>query len=163
MQAGVLYPLVTTDGVHFTGALAQNASLQEDLDLPAAVGAGGSGRCRIRSAIFWSSQNLDWEFQVYSKYNATSADPNQDSFCGRWAWIAGDGSQIGGAGLWRYYIDGLDILYQDEDFEGSGLPPNPPGMAKIHLLLVNRNATAKFAYGFGNVRLRLNLEPVFGG
>lgn len=163
MQAGQLFPLFTTDGVHFTQALAQNAVEQEDLDLACAVGAGGIGRCRIRSAVFWSSQNLDWEFQVYGSVVTMSGDVNLDTYRGRWQFIAADGVQNGGAGLYRYYIDGLDICYEDEDYEGSGVPPLPPGLAKIHLLLVNRNAVAKTAYPASHVKLRLMLEPTHGG
>ena len=164
MQAGQVFPLTTVDGVQFTGAIVQHGSLQEDLSLPGPVGAGGVGRCRIRSAVLWSSQPLDWEIQIYTKHDATSADPNSDSFCGRVAWAAAVGLQNGGAGLYRYYSSDLDIPYEDADYEGSGMGPNPPGLAKIHILLVNRNAAAKVAYGAGgHVRVQLNIEPVHGG
>ena len=163
MQAGQLFPLSTTDGVQFTEALIQNAVEQEDLALPGAVGGGGVGRCRIRSAVFWSSQNLDWEFQVYGSVQTVSGDPNLDTYRGRWSWVAADAVRNGGAGLYKYYIDGLDICYEDEDYEGSGLPPLPAGVAKIHLLLVNRSAAAKLVYPAGNARLRLMIEPTHGG
>jgi hypothetical protein len=165
MQAGQVFPITTIDGVHFTDGLLSNVAELETLDLPGVIGAGGIGRCRIRGAILWANDNCDFEFQVYGKAIGPNDDPNLCSYCGRWTWVAADGVQNAGAGLYRYYIDGLDIAYEDQDSEGSGVPPLPVGLAKIHLLLVNRSAmTKKEAYADGGrLRLVLNVEPVYGG
>lgn len=151
-QPGKIFPVTTTDGVHFTGALAQNAMAFEAVLLPQAVGVGGRAECRILNATVWSTQNLDWEINVFDHKDPTSPDPNVDAFLGRWAFIAADGLQIGAAGLFRYYIDGLDILYADSLNAG-----------KIYLGLVNRSATAKQTYALGaHFRLRMGCSPSLG-
>lgn len=161
MQTGQLFAVTTTDGVHFTAACAQNAAIQENLVLPPAVGSSKRGASVVRGAILWSGQNLDWEFVLAGSKDALSNDPNSDRFLGRWRWAVADGVQVTGTTLYRYYIDGLGIYYEDED------PPVTDSSAnagwKLHLLVVPRSA-AKVQYGLatGNFRLRLHLEPTAG-
>lgn len=151
-QPGQIFPLASIDGTHFTDALAQHASEVEILDLPAAVGTGGGGRCRIQNCIVWSSDNLIWEIGIYQHKDPKSPDPNVDYFVGRISLPLALGLQDDAAGLYRYYLDGLDILYEDA-----------MQLGRIYLTVVNRSAGAKTAYGVGgHFRLRLGLSPTMG-
>jgi len=166
MQSGHLFPVSSVDGVDFTGALAQNASAQADLLLPGAIAAGLNGRCRLRSAIAWSSQALALDFALYGAHDAKSADPNLDTFLGRWGFVAADWLQDDGAGLYRTRIDGLDIPYEDQDAAFNRYPQAASGNRtppRLHLVLVNRDTVTKTAYGTGNhFRLAVYLEPTQG-
>jgi hypothetical protein len=160
MQAGVVFPVSSVDGVDFTATLAQDAALAGDLALGGALGAGGVTAARIRGLVVISSDNLAWEIQVFGAHNGPSPDPNLDRFLGRWTFATGDAVQIGG--LWYYYIDGLDIPYRDQDLGqhvGAGI-----NIPQLHVRLVNRSAGAKTAYASGGrMRLTLNLEPMMMG
>lgn len=160
MQAGHVDRIGTLDGTHFTGALAQNAVLTEDIAL--GVLGGLTGRARIRSLLIMSSDNLAWEVWFYGAHDGASPDPNQDHFHGRWTFVAGDGIQLGSAGLFYYYVDGLDIPYRDTDLAAHvGPHVNVP---ELHLRLVNRSAAGKTAYGSGgHFRLIAGLEATHGG
>src|SRR5712691_6439594 len=159
-QAGHVFPVVSSDGTHFIGSLAQNAAIAEDLTLGGALGAGGVTAARLRSMALVSSDNLAWEIQVFGSHDGPNIDPNQDTFRGRWSFATTDAVQIGS--LWYYYIDGLDIPYRDTDLaQHTGAGVNVP---QLHLRLVNRSATAKTAYGVGgHFRLTTHLEPTMGG
>ena len=37
-----------------------------------------------------SSANLSWEIQVFGSHDGASADPNVDTFLGRWTFATGD-------------------------------------------------------------------------
>ena len=168
MQAGSLYIIRSTPAQHFTEALAQNAESFEALTLPAAVGAGKISRAIIRGAIVLSYDNLDWEFNVWTNlfgplqpgHPWINGDINQDSFRGRWQWVAADGVRIAGTGLYRYYIDGLQIVYEDETPVS-----NQFNQGRLFLSLVNRSAAAKTAYSspsVGGFQLSLLMEPTQG-
>ena len=147
-QRGSVYRVASTDGTHFTGALAQNAAKLESLPMP----GGKRGRYRIVGAVVVSSDNLAWEFWVERTATPHNADVNLDVFCGRWSWVAGDAVRIGAAGNYYYYIDGLDIAVEDTDETGL-----------LNLELVNRSAAAKTAFAAGgHFRLELLLEPTLG-
>jgi len=147
-QAGQVYRVSSVDGDHFTDAIVANAAEAESFTL---IG-GRRGRYRIRAAVVISSDNLAWEFWVYRTAGMRDLNPNLDVFCGRWGWQAINGEQVGAAGLWYYYIDGLDIAIEDVSESG-----------QIHLELVNRSAGAKTAFAAGGrFRLELLLEPTLG-
>jgi len=151
-QIGNIDTVSSVNGPHFIGALAQNASRQEDLTLPPSIGGSRVSRARVRQISVWSTQNLDWELGFYGKHDAKSADPNLDTFKGRWQFVAADGVQDDGAGLYRYHINGLDFLYVDDDRTGI-----------LHLVLVNRSAAGKTTYGAGShFRVEVGLEPSLG-
>ncbi len=157
MQAGAVYSLSSTDGVHFTEATAQNAFEAEDLTLPASLGGGGVTACRLRSLILLSSDNFAWEVQLFSAHDGPSVDPNKDAFVGRWSFATTDAILIGA--LYYYYIDGLDVAYRDSDLnQHLGAAVNVP---QLHVRLVNRTVTAKTASSAGgHFRLTANLEPM---
>ena len=99
------------------------------------------------------------EVQVFSGTPGPNADPNADRFLGRWSFVAADAVQIGS--LWYYYVDGLDIPYQDGDFGSHvGAALNIP---QLHVRLVNRSAAAKTVAPTGRFKLVANLEPTYSG
>ncbi len=153
-QTGLLFSVASTDGLHFTDALAQNASEAEELTLAEAIAAGRVCRARITQIALWASQNLSYEIQVFGRRgpNAQSPDPNLDQFLGRWEFNSADGVRNDGAGLYRYFISGLDIPYEDADRYG-----------ELHLRILNRSQVAKSSYGAGShLRVMVWLEPTTG-
>lgn len=159
MQAGNLFRVASVRTVNFLPALVTNAAQFEDLALPEGLGAGRVGRCRVRGIQIVSVQNLAWEVWLMDRTGGV-AGVNCDTapFRGRWSFVATDGKQIAGAGLFYYYIDGLDIPYQDLD--GSNIPV--PASTFLHLGLVNRDVTPKVINAGGELTIRCMLEPTYG-
>ncbi len=125
-------------GTDYTGAIAQNAGANANLQLPEVAYRGGS--------IFWitgfsilSVQALDWELWAFSR-NTFQTTIDADSFRGYWAFTGSHAEQIAATGLYYYYVDGLYIPYADQD-----------GNGQLHLSLVNRNVTSKIAGASGAI------------
>ena len=74
---------------------------------------------------------------------------------GTWSFLLGAGTAWldPATGLYKYYVDGNDMYYEDADVTG-----------KLHLLVVNLDAAVtKPAYGAGgHLRVCVNLEEVLG-
>lgn len=165
MQAGQLIAVRTNPATQFIDALAQNAALTLNLTPPPAgspmqdgyvdegLAAGRGVRARLRSIVIVSVENLAWEVWLWGKdtFNASQTDPAGEFLVGRWAFVTGDGIQIGGAGLYYYYIEGNDQPYGDLDKTG-----------EIHLMLVNRSAAGKTPGVDGAILVQLNFEPTYG-
>lgn len=159
MVSGQLIPVRTDPATQFTAALAQNAALTLNLAQPVGtqvqgngyvdggLASGGSVRSRLRSIVIASVENLAWEVWLWGKdtFNASLTDPAVVYPVGRWSFTANMGLQIAGAGLWYYYIDGLDQPYVDLDKTG-----------EVHLMLVNRSAAGKSADTAGAILVQLN-------
>jgi hypothetical protein len=181
-QSGNINIFQTVSTVHYTGTIAQNAGATEDI-LVTAAGAGV--RCRIRSLCVYSVQNLAWEIQFYGAEFATGSAASIDSenFLGRWTFQVGDGVQgptdtAGGSspanavgGNYFYYIDGLDIAYEDRDTtpivglgpaQGAAVTGGAVGTSTLHMALVNRSATGKLAGGPGGIVIRVAVESTLG-
>lgn len=165
MQPGKIFPVTSVDGTDFIVALAQNAAMVADLTLSGALGAGGVTTARIVSLKIISSDNLAWEVQVFGAHDGANADPNKDTFHGRWTFAAADAIQIGN--LWYYYIDGLDIPYHDQDLaQHLGNVGTAPAntVPQFHVQIVNRSAGAKASYGAGgHFKLVVHLAPTAQG
>ena len=159
MQLGQVFQVRTDKDTDFTAAAAQNAMLTADLINPS-VGAGGNARSRIKALTIISDQQLAWEVNFFARntYMTLQADIDLVFFLGRFAFQAGDGTQIAGAGPFLYYVDGLDIPYLDLD----GATP-PAHVGQIHVGLVNRSATAKNAGATGEIVLEITVEPTLTG
>jgi len=135
--------VVAPSGQYFTEALTQNAGLNARIPLPAGVGAGGTARAVVQTIQIVSADQLDWELWFFAnKLFASSGHPDLEIFCGLWAFTvaSGDGKQIGAAGLYHYYIDGLGIQVEDRDMQ-----PDRSQTAYLNVTLVNRSAGAKTA------------------
>lgn len=160
-QAGKIVR-VASRSTDFAGTLAQNAGLSCVLPLPEAIAAGRQCECLIRGLIVVSFDALAWEFQFYRNnrfqqptnvFGTNPAGSMGDGFAGYWAFGAGDGVRVGGAGLYYYYIDGLGIYYSDEDQLGN-----------LNILLVNRSAGGKTANAAATpFQVTLLMEPTSVG
>lgn len=142
-QAGNLITVQSDKDLHFTGAIAQDAEERENIVLPQALGSANfrRARSRLKALRILSDQNLAWEIDLYGKDTfGDPADLDSNSWIGRWGFQAADGLRIAGAGPYLYYIDGLDVPYEDQDATG-----------ELHVSLVNRSATAKSAGAAGEI------------
>lgn len=165
MQAGQLILVRTDPATQFTGALAQNAAATVNLAMnftgPAGdgyvdpgLGAGKTLKARLRSILIQSRENLDWEVWLWGKntFNASATDPAQNFPFGFVA-LAGSGAkQIAGAGLYTYFVSGVDVPYLDLDVSG-----------QLHLMLVNRAGAGKSAGAAGAVGIQLAFENTAQG
>ena len=149
-QIGRLIPVSSTDGVHFTGAAAQDVALLENLPVQSLTRGLEPGV--LRSIRIMSSANRQWEVAFYDSKDTRSADPNEDGFLGRFAFTVADGVQVNGTGLFRYYVNGLYIFLEDSD-----------NLNQIHVELISRDSP-KSAYGAGELfRVAVAIEPVTTG
>ena len=150
-QSGYLVKVRSDKDTHFTGAIAQNAQESEDILLPGTLAS--YARARLRSINIISDQNLSWEVWLFAKdtFIADVADLDLLFPRGRWRFDSGDGAQIAATGPYYYYIDGLDLPYQDEDMT-----------QELHVMLVNRSATGKNAGATGEIVIEFQFELTTG-
>jgi hypothetical protein len=162
-------PVRTKSTVHFLGALAAaGAAATEHLKtignssvtagvVPEGLAAGGHVRSRLRSIRILSVQLLPWEVQLFHRAAGIGgAVLDTESFVGTWSFTGsgtpGDGSQATGDTFYYYYVDGLDVPYEDLDVT-----------SQIHVRLINRHAaTAKIAGASGAITIEFGLEPSTG-
>lgn len=163
MQAGRITRIRTNSLTDLQLACAQNAMITVDIKNNS-VGAGGAVKSRIRSLTLMSDQQLAWEINFFGTADYVSLVAVFESvhFLGRFGFQAADGSQIAGAGAFYYYIDGLDIAYQDFDF--SNKVRNPVAdIGVVHVGVVNRSATAKNAGATGRLVVGIGIEDTLTG
>lgn len=151
MQPGNIVRVTSVKATHFIGALATDAGEYADITLPEAIAAGRHCRARLRQIQVVSTENLAWEIWLLSKTGGTTADADTDPVLGIWSFVAADAKRVAGAGLYHYYIDGLDVAYEDVDRAGT-----------LHCCLVNRSVAAKSAGGAGALTVRFGLEMTLG-
>ncbi len=135
----------------WTEALAQNAA-SAMYNVPMSVNLGGMGRrSLIRAIECITDENFGPEFNFFASKNGFTTNPDTDKFISRFGFVSSMGEQLGGSGLWRYYIDGLAIPYFDSDTEsaptGQIVPTYTP--QTLHVVLQNISATAKAANAGG--------------
>ncbi len=136
---------------HFTGALAQNASEEENIAFPSDWGTLGVQKLNIRNISVLSDQPLSWELQFYATDGQGNADADTNSFITSLIFDASDAKQNDGTGLYSYDANPahLPFVYHDED-----------NTSEFHLTLVNRSAAAKTAGAAGEVKVRIHAEPI---
>lgn len=162
----MIYKVRTDSTVQWTGAIAQNASGDENIALTSGL-AGMNGKVEniLRGLSIVSKENLAWELDFYSSNTFATASPDTNKWLGRWTFAATDAKQIGGTGLWEYYIDGMELPLWDDDTSGTaGSATNPiVGTGKLHVSLVNRSAASKTAGTNGALVVTFWLEPMQAG
>ena len=142
------YTVRTDKDVEFTGAIAQNASEEENVVLPVTLkGINGNARIRLKGMHIISDENLDWEVWLFGNDLFQESNIDNDRFLGRWSFVAADGLRIAGTGAYYYAIDGLDVEYVDLDNSG-----------EIHVALVNRSAAGKTAGAAGEIVIEFVFE-----
>ncbi len=150
-MSGFLFPIVSLKGSNFTEGLAQwVASAMNNRPL---WPSSGSRRFLIRAIEVLARENFGPELNFFSTAAGFTTDPATDTAIARFGFIATMGEQIGGAGLWRYYVDGLAIPYVDLDTVNTGTPPT------LHVILQNISATAKTAGAPGEIVVTVYVEP----
>lgn len=155
MQVGRLISLETNPATEFRGSLAQNAGLTLSLDAKT-LGVGLGAVLIVRALAILSTEARSWEIDFFRSAQFGAATLANNRFAGVWNFAntgnPGDGMQIGGAGLYYYYVDGLYIPIRDEDQTSA-----------VHVALVNRSAAAKSANDAGALRVQIALEMPLGG
>ena len=122
---------------------------------PQALAAGKHMRSRILEIRMWSVQQLKWGLQFYGSSGLMGGSAiDAETYFGEWQFGntggVGDGSKLAADTFYYYYINGLDIAYQDLDNTGA-----------LHLRVVNwEAATAKAAAA--NLVVELALELLQG-
>lgn len=148
-----LYPVRTSSSVEFTGAIVQNAQETENIVLPSSLqGINGTASNILHAIEIVATENLAYTLDFYGTDAFNSATPNLNRFLGTWAFAASDGTQVAGAGLYRYYIDGLSIPLWDYDKTG-----------ELHVALVNRSVAAKTAGAGGAMAVTFWCQVMGGG
>ena len=137
-QTGVLTRVVSVDGTDYNAAITQDAGLMADLHVG---GRWGAGVGIVRTIFIQSEFAVAWEINFYATPAGRNLDPNIDSFQGRFAFVVADGVQTAGAGLFRYYVNGLTLLVSDFD-AGVGVGGD------LHVELVPRGAGKALGDGF---------------
>jgi hypothetical protein len=151
------YTIFRTDSAaDFTAALAQNAGLFLNKNLPNGV---GTAPFWVQSIEIISVENLAWELWFFNKTTVALAATDLDGFRGRWSFQAADGVRIAGAGNYHYSIDGLAIPVECSDYRLH----TPDKYAQLHVALVNRSAAGKSADIAGAIVVQLALAGGLGG
>lgn len=161
MQAGNLEFAATDPATQFTAAIAQNAAAYLDLPLPQSISAGRTCRARLRSLAIVSTENTGWEVWLFTR-SRTGAETIADTrFLGKYTFTAASAVRIAAAGLYYYYIDGIDLPYIVDDVLPSGVPDEDGQRKNLHMALVARES-AKAADAAGAVTVRFVFEPTLG-
>ena len=160
-QAGNIEYVATDPATQLRAAIAQNAAAYLDLQLPQSISAGRTCRCRIRNISIQSVENVGWEIWIFRR-KRTGAEAIADSqFMGYWTFTANSAVRIAGAGLYYYFIPGLDIVYEATDQLADGQPDDEAQRQKLHIAVIAREA-GKSADAAGEVRIQFDLEPTMG-
>jgi len=146
-----LHPVTSNPAAHFREALVTNAATPVNA-LPGVPNIG-SRRYTIRAIQCLAIDNLGPQFLFFASAAGLTNVVTTDRLISWWMFTAASGIRIAGAGLWRYYIDGLAIPYY---MDGSGNSPTPP---TLNVALQNVGATTKAAGDPGLVSATFWLQP----
>ena len=160
-QAGNVELVKTNAATQFRDAVAQNAASYLDLLLPETIAAGRTCRSRLKGISIVSTENTGWEVWLFSR-KRTGAEVVTDSrFLGYWTFTAASAKRIAAAGLYYYYIDGLDIPYEADDALADGQPDDADQRRRLHIALIARES-AKAAGDAGALQVTFVLESTLG-
>jgi len=129
---------------HFTGALLTNALELEALGdaAPTSSNRTASIRSIIRRITVISVQNLAWDVMLFkAAYTPPlTVDGDLHPMVDWLSFAAADGVRVAGAGLYLYTWSGMEFPYYNTDAPG-----------RIHVGLINRDATAKIIAAGGEI------------
>lgn len=145
MSNSTLFAITSNPLTQFTEALAAAAVAGTPpfvgsalYNLPGVPNKGG-GRFLIRAVRLITVENFGPEVNFFSSGIAQpGATPLLDAFEAKVQFFGVQGEQIGGAGLFRYYIDGLAIPFGDADSIN-----NTTVIPALHVILQNIDVIAK--------------------
>ena len=136
------YTLRTDKDSHFTGAIAQNATEEENLT------GLNTNKVRITSVAIQSDQQLDYRVILFNSDTFADTDLDADRY---FADVELDlpsyGFRIAGAGQYYMVVNGLSIDYEDLD-----------ASKELHVALQNLSATGKNAGATGEVVVLFGYE-----
>lgn len=148
-----VHPVVSVGTVNFLEGLAAAGNVTA-LNTLYGVPPVNSRRYFIRSVAVDAMEHIGMTFLFYASTVGPTADVDTDRFISSFGFVAGQGVQSAGAGLWRYYVDGLSIPYY---MDGSGNLLNPP---TLNVVLQLQGAVAKSANAAGAIKATFHLEPM---
>lgn len=127
--------LRTDKDSHFSGAIAQNATEEEDIT------GLTTNRIRITRVTILSDENLDYRLLFFNKDSFADTDLDDDRFIDELELdLPSYGFQIAGAGQYMMTVNGLEIDYDDQD-----------GSRELHIALQCLSAAGKTAGANGEV------------
>lgn len=153
MTNNFYHPVVSVGTVNFLEGLATNAVTAVNA-LPGCPPVN-SRRYFIRAISVLAVEQIGPTFLFYSSLTGqptVAVDTN--NFIGHFGFVDGMAVRLAGAGLFYYYVDGLQLPYFTET---SGSVIGPPA---LNVALLNTSATAKTAGAPGAVRARFWLQPM---
>lgn len=162
MPSNFLFPVYSVATVNFLEALAAAAMsftppfVGSAINNLPGVPPSGSRRFLIRAIEYLAVQNVGLEFDFFGSSVGPTLDPATDTFIARYQFASANGVQYNGAGLYRYYVDGLAIPYFDLDTANSVTPPT------LHVGVQNIDTVAKSADVPGAIACTFWLEPNLG-
>ena len=160
-QSGIVIRVSTDPSAQFRAAIAQNAAAYLDVALPEGLAAGRAAKCRLRSLLIASVENIGWEVWLFRRSRTGAEVIGDIQAVGFWTFTASMAVRIGGAGLYYQYVDGLDVPYEVTDVLATGAPDDAGQRRNLHMALVAREA-GKSADDAGAVAVQMVLEPTLG-
>lgn len=164
MQAGNVYRYRIASADLAFGLAAGGGAQAVELALPEAIAAGRHCRCRVREIRLWSTVAIKYGLQFYAKAGKMGGPTiDLETYLGEWAFgnsaQPGDGTRATGDTFFYYYINGLDIAYQNAD----AASPSAGVVAgnKLLMRVVNWDAAVPKAAA-ANLVIELGLEPLQG-
>lgn len=148
-----VHPVVSVGTVNFLEALAA-AGNATAVNAIKGVPPVNSRRFLIRACSVLAMEHIGMTFLFFASAAAQTANVDTDRFISSLGFVAGQGVQMNGAGLWRYYVDGMSVPYY---MDGSGNSQTPP---TLNVALQLQGATAKSANAAGAVAATFWLEPL---
>jgi len=150
------FPVVAVGTINFLEALATGATTP--INAIPGVPPVGSRRHYIRAISVLAVEQIGPTFLFFSSVpGQPTTNVDTDGFISAFGFVDGMAQQMGGSGLWRYYVDGLQIPYYAA---GSGNTLAPP---TLNVALTNTSATAKSAGAPGALSATFWLQPMSGG
>lgn len=162
MASNFLFPVASKGTVNFLEALAATGStftppfVGTAINNLAGVPPSGSRRFLIRAIEYLAMEAVGLEFDFFGSSVGPTANVDTDNFIARYQFASANGVQYAGAGLYRFYVDGLAIPYYDLDTANSVTPPT------LHVGVQNVDTVAKSAGAPGAIACTFWLEPNLG-
>lgn len=127
MRSLASHILRTDKALHFTTAIVADAADWENVLIDTGV-----NKLAILGVAIVGKEAVDFDLYIYSQDDQATADPATDDFIAKVDLdLSTSGTQIGGAGLYRYDTQlPAPIMYEDEDRSGElhlGLVPRVAG------------------------------------
>jgi len=146
LDANTRINLASDKDTHFTGAIIQNATEEENLT------GLTSNKITITKIVIQADQALDFAVLLFGKDTFDATDLDTDSFQSFVELdLSAHGIQIGATGQYYFDLSDLSIDYIDED-----------STDELHIALLNKSATSKTAGAAGEVKITITYTPTVG-